>query len=73
MILRQLRFVIDINLLPLELKIGFDHSLDSSHVWAAVDMKCFHKLGHVVWVLPLLHSLEEAEVDEGHCGRAADS
>lgn len=72
-LLRNLRLAVDVHLLPLKFQIGFHDSLDGAHVWAAVQVKCFHELGDVVRILPLLHSLEEAEVHH-HDGRcAADS
>ena len=59
-----MRFAVNINLLPLKFQISFHDTLDCTHVWAAVEVKCFHELRYIVRVLPLLDSFEEAEVDE---------
>jgi len=67
--LRNLGFAVNINLLPLKFQISFHDTLDCAHVWAAVEVKCFHELCHIVRILPLFDSFEEAEVDEDDARR----
>jgi len=53
-----------VNLLALKLKVSLNHSLNSPHVWIAIDVKCSDKLGNIGWILPLLNSFEQAEVNK---------
>lgn len=72
-LLRNVRLAVDVDLLPLKFQIRFNDSLDCAHVRTAVQMECFDELRHAVRILPLLHPLEEAEVDEHDSWRPADS
>lgn len=72
-LLRDLRLAVNVHLLPLELQVRLHHALNGAHVRAAVEVECFYELGNVVRILPLLHSLEEAQVHHHDGRRATDS
>lgn len=46
------------NLKILKCNIGFNDSLNCSHVRVGINMECFNELTHMVRTLPLLHSLK---------------
>lgn len=70
---RYMRLIVDINLLLLELQVCLNNSLYCPHVRTTVNMECFHKLGHIVRVLPLLDSFEQTKINQSHCWGSADS
>jgi len=51
-----------INLLTLKFEICLDNSLNSSHVWIAINVEGSNKLSNIGWILPLFDSFEEAEI-----------
>ena len=71
--LLDLKIMLEVSLLALEVKVGFDNSVDSPHVRIAIDVKSPHKLSNILWILPLFNTLIKAEVDQGNCWRSADA
>ena len=70
--LLDLKLLLIVCLLTLEVEISFYNSIDRSHIWIAVDMESPHKLGHILWVLPLLNTLKQAKIHQGDSWCSAD-
>ena len=68
-----MRLAVDVDLLSLEFQIRLDDSLNGPHIWTTIQVECLDKLGYVVRILPLLDSLEEAEVHHHDGRRATDT
>ena len=68
-----LEFRLMVNLLALKLKVSLNHPLNSPHVWIAIDVKCSDKLGNICWILPLLNSFEQAEVNKKDSWSSTDT
>ena len=56
--LLYLELLLVVSLLTLEVEISFNNSIDRSHIWVAIDVESPHKLGYILWVLPLLYTLK---------------
>ena len=54
-------------LAELEFLVGLDALLDNAHVWIEVGIESADVLERLVWRLPALDLLEEAQVGEDDC------
>lgn len=63
--------MLEVSLLALEVKVGFDNPVYSPHVRIAIDVKSPHKLSNILGILPLFNTLIKAEVYQGNGWRSA--